>query len=159
VAGCAQRADGLVRVCAEGAAGAGDDLAVWGQLGKSVLELVERNRACAGYVPGLVLVAWADVQEHEVAAAQPFDQLVASDYLDIAAEVPVRGALDGGQARASWSTVRGACASRSSSSSRRGLANALPISAIASNSSSFPARPLTARPLGDPTYGASRPGR
>ena len=46
-------------------------------------------------------------------------------------------------ARASSSTVRGACASRSSSSSRTGLAKALPISAIASNSASFSYRPLT----------------
>src|SRR5215212_5774284 len=49
-------------------------------------------------------------------------------------------ALDCPLARANSSTVRGAWASRSSSSSRRGLANALPISAIASNSASF-ARP------------------
>src|SRR6476646_304193 len=40
-------------------------------------------------------------------------------------------------ARASSSTVRGAWASRSSSSSRRGAANAFPISAIASNSAFF----------------------
>src|SRR5215212_8079184 len=52
-------------------------------------------------------------------------------------------AIDCSLARASWSTVRGAWASRSSSSSRRGLAKALPISAIASNSASFSLRPLT----------------
>src|SRR6266508_5018874 len=46
-------------------------------------------------------------------------------------------AVDCSRARASSSTVRGAWASRSSSSRRRGLANALPISAIASNSASF----------------------
>src|SRR5829696_1594848 len=46
-------------------------------------------------------------------------------------------AVDWPLARASSSTLRGACASRSSSSKRRGLANALPISAIASNSASF----------------------
>src|SRR5215208_6806749 len=52
-------------------------------------------------------------------------------------------AVDCSLAFASSSTVRGACASRSSSSRRRGLANALPIRAIASNSASFSARPLT----------------
>src|SRR5215208_4502049 len=52
-------------------------------------------------------------------------------------------AVDCSLAFASSSTVLGACASRSSSSRRRGLANALPISAIASNSASFSARPLT----------------
>src|SRR3954452_7141989 len=46
-------------------------------------------------------------------------------------------AVDCPLARASSSTVRGACASRSSSSRRRGLANALPITAIASKSASF----------------------
>src|SRR5215218_3156754 len=46
-------------------------------------------------------------------------------------------AVDWPLARASSSTLRGACASRSSSSKRRGLAKALPISAIASNSASF----------------------
>ena len=140
--------------------------------------------------------ARAHVDEHDVAAAQPLDQLVAADRLDVLAEVVARRALDLGQpgdrgvaqrqperaaprrrrarsarcvpsrarvtmpaacsacrcwevfavdcslARASSSTVRGAWASRSSSSSRRGLANALPISAIASNSASFCAREL-----------------
>ena len=46
-------------------------------------------------------------------------------------------AVDWPLARASSSTLRGACASRSSNSSRRGLANALPITAIASNSACF----------------------
>src|SRR5919205_2445063 len=49
-------------------------------------------------------------------------------------------AVDWSLARASSSTVRGAWASRSSSSSRRGLANALPIRAMASNSASFSRR-------------------
>src|SRR5215204_2197795 len=52
-------------------------------------------------------------------------------------------AVDWPLARASSSTVRGAWASRSSSSRRRGLAKALPISAIASNSASFSDLPLT----------------
>src|SRR4051794_2055619 len=51
-------------------------------------------------------------------------------------------AVDCSLARASSSTVRGAWASRSSSSSRRGLANALPIRAIASNNVSFFSRCL-----------------
>src|SRR5215217_742771 len=51
-------------------------------------------------------------------------------------------AIDCSLARARSSTVRGAWASRSSSSRRRGLAKALPISAIASNSASFSDRPL-----------------
>src|SRR5215212_5382493 len=46
-------------------------------------------------------------------------------------------AIDCSLARAISSTLRGAWASRSSSSRRRGLAKALPISAIASNSASF----------------------
>src|SRR3954447_25064837 len=49
-------------------------------------------------------------------------------------------AVDWPLARASSSTVRGAWASRSSSSRRRGLANALPISAIASKRASFSLR-------------------
>src|SRR3954453_19197078 len=49
-------------------------------------------------------------------------------------------AVDWPLARASSSTLRGACASRSSNSSRTGLANALPISAIASNSAFFASR-------------------
>src|SRR5918999_1698218 len=46
-------------------------------------------------------------------------------------------ALDWPLSRASSSPLRGACASRSSSSSRTGLAKALPISAIASKRPSF----------------------
>src|SRR3954449_13059693 len=49
-------------------------------------------------------------------------------------------AVDWPLARASSSTVRGAWASRSSNSRRRGLANALPISAIASKTASFSRR-------------------
>src|SRR5215208_6061336 len=52
-------------------------------------------------------------------------------------------AIDCPVARASWSTVRGAWASRSRISSRSGLANALPISAIASNSAFFSGLPVT----------------
>src|SRR5919198_1542331 len=51
-------------------------------------------------------------------------------------------AVDWPLARASSSTLRGACASRSSSSSRTGLANAFPISAIASKSAFFASREL-----------------
>src|SRR5829696_5367383 len=46
-------------------------------------------------------------------------------------------AVDWPLARASSSTLRGACASRSRSSRRRGLAKALPITAMASNSVVF----------------------
>src|SRR3954451_13407176 len=49
-------------------------------------------------------------------------------------------AVDWSLARASSSTVRGACASRSSNSSRRGLANALPMRAMASKTASFSRR-------------------
>src|SRR3954449_7869288 len=49
-------------------------------------------------------------------------------------------AVDWPLARASSSTVRGAWARRSSNSRRRGLANALPISAIASKRASFSCR-------------------
>src|SRR5215207_9569478 len=51
-------------------------------------------------------------------------------------------AVDCPLARASSSTERGACASRSRSSSRTGLANALPISAIASKSAALDSRSL-----------------
>src|SRR3954469_21461666 len=49
-------------------------------------------------------------------------------------------AVDWSLVRASSSTVRGAWASRSSSSRRRGLANALPMRAMASKSASFSRR-------------------
>src|SRR4051794_38826372 len=49
-------------------------------------------------------------------------------------------AVDWSLARASSSTVRGACASRSSNSRRRGLAKALPMRAMASKSASFSRR-------------------
>src|SRR3954447_1618096 len=51
-------------------------------------------------------------------------------------------AVDWSLACASASTVRGAWASRSSSSSRTGLPNALPIRAIASNSACFCGRAI-----------------
>ena len=46
---------------------------------------------------GRELLGGPDVDEHDVAAAQPLDQLLAADRLDVFAEVLARGALDLGQ--------------------------------------------------------------
>jgi hypothetical protein len=77
----------VVRVGAEGAAAVGHDLAVGRQLGQAVLELGDRDRTRALDVPGGVLLAGADVDEHDVAAAQTLDELVAADLLDVLAQV------------------------------------------------------------------------
>ena len=55
-------------VGAERAAAVGHDLAVGRQLGQPALELVDRDRARALDVPGLVLLGRAHVDEHDVAA-------------------------------------------------------------------------------------------
>ena len=85
-----------MRVGAERAAAVGHDLAVGGQLGQPALELVERDRAGALDVAGLVLLHGTDIDEHDV-AAEAVDQLVAADRVDLLAEVVARGALDLGQ--------------------------------------------------------------
>ena len=97
-AGRLQPADRLVRVGAERAAAVGDDLAVGGQLGEPLLELVERDRARALDVAGRELLRRAHVDEHDRRRAEPRDQLVAADRLDVLAEVLARGSLDFGQA-------------------------------------------------------------
>ena len=84
-------------VGAERAAAVGDDLAVGRQLGQPALELVERDRARALDVAGRVLLLGPDVDEHDVAAREPLEQLLAADRLDVLAEVVARGALDLGQ--------------------------------------------------------------
>src|SRR5690349_8906919 len=90
-------ADGLVRVRAKWTAAIGHDLAVYGQLGEPLLELVERDRARAVDVPGGVFLRGADVEHEDVTAGQALAQLVAVDRLDVGAEVGARGALDFGQ--------------------------------------------------------------
>src|SRR5439155_9372242 len=74
VASGAQPAHGLVCVGAERAAAVGHDLAVGGELGQPVLELVDRDGARAVDVAGGVLLARADVDEHNIPAAQSLAQ-------------------------------------------------------------------------------------
>jgi hypothetical protein len=81
-----EAADRVVRVGTDRAAAVRDDLAVGRQLGEAVLELVERDRAPFN-VAGGVLLRWAHVDEHDLAAPEPRDQLVTSDGLDVLAEV------------------------------------------------------------------------
>src|SRR3954447_25698085 len=71
-----EAADGVVGVGAERAAAVGHDLAVSGQLGEPLLEFVDGDRARAVDVAGLELLGGADVDEHDIAAAQPRDELV-----------------------------------------------------------------------------------
>ena len=59
-----------------------------------LLELIEGNRVSALDVAGLELVRRADVDEDDVAAPQPLQQLLAADRLDLLAEVVARRALD-----------------------------------------------------------------
>src|SRR5215212_786498 len=68
--GLAQLAHRLVGVGAERSSAVRDDLAVERQLGESLLELVERDRARTGDVAGLELLARADVDEHDLALPQ-----------------------------------------------------------------------------------------
>ena len=187
----AQAPHRLVGIRAERAAAVGHDLGVGRQLGEPALELVERDRARALDVAGLVLDLGAHVDEHDVAAREPLEQVLAADRVDVLAEVLAGGALDLGQARGrrvaqrepqpqrlvarervaharalarASDHARGAqrlqvlrgvrlrlparaapaprrCAAPAragrAAPAARGLANALPISAIASNSASF----------------------
>src|SRR3954454_10697250 len=86
-----EAADGVVGVGAERAAAVGHDLAVGGQLGEPLFELVDGDRARAVDVAGLKLIGGADVDEHDVTAAQPRDELVAADRVDVVAEVVASG--------------------------------------------------------------------
>src|SRR5256885_13897672 len=61
-----EAADGVVGVGAERAAAVGHDLAIGGQLGEALLELVDRDRAGPVDVAGLELLGGADVDEHDV---------------------------------------------------------------------------------------------
>src|SRR5215216_4940405 len=92
-----EAADGVVRIGAEWAAAVGHDLAVGRQFGQAMLELIDRDGAGACDVAGLELLGRAHVDEHDVARAQPSDQLVASDRADVVAEVLARGSLDLGE--------------------------------------------------------------
>src|SRR3954453_23412665 len=66
-----QVADGVVGVGAERAAAVGHDLAVGRQLGEALLELLDRDRARAVDVAGLVLLGGAANGGPDGAAAQP----------------------------------------------------------------------------------------
>src|SRR5437588_11465105 len=94
-----QAADSLVRVGAERAAAVSHDLTAGRKLGEALLELIERDRARAVDVPGGELLLRTDVDQDHVAAAEPGDELIAADRLDVVAEVVTRGALDLGQLR------------------------------------------------------------
>ena len=98
-AGGLQTADRLVRIGAQRAAAVGDDLAVRRQVGETLLELVERDRTRALDVTGRVLLRRPHVDEHDLAASEACDQLVASDRLDVLTEVVPGGSLDFGQLR------------------------------------------------------------
>src|SRR3989440_2281252 len=85
-----QAADGLVRVGAERAAAVSHDLTAGWKLGEALLELIERDRARAVDVPGGELLLRTDVDQDHVAAAEPGDELIAADRLDVVAEVVTR---------------------------------------------------------------------
>lgn len=80
---------GFVGVGAERSAAVGDDLAVGGQLGEPVLQLLDRDRQGALDAPGFVLLRGAHVDEHDVAVAQPREQLVGADRAMSAARLDV----------------------------------------------------------------------
>src|SRR4051812_11219369 len=87
----AQAADGVVGVGAERAAAVGHDLMIGRQLGEALLELFDRDRSGTLDVAGLELLGGADVDEDDVAATQPLDQLVATDRIDVVAKVVASG--------------------------------------------------------------------
>src|SRR3954447_1091901 len=82
-----EAADGVVGIGAERATAVGHDLAVGGQLGEPLLELLDGDRARAVDVAGLELLGGADVAEPYIAGAQPRDELFAADRVDVVAEV------------------------------------------------------------------------
>src|SRR5262249_27113224 len=90
--------DGVMRHHAERPAAVGDYLAAPGKLIESLLELVDRDRSGAFDVPGVELVAGANVDEDDVVAAHPLQKLVAVDALDLLAEIVAGRAPDLGQA-------------------------------------------------------------
>ena len=81
-------------ISAEGAAAVRDYLAVGRQLGKTALELIEGDGARPFDVAGSELFGGAHVNEHDVAAAEAVDQLLAADRFDLFAEVVSRRPLD-----------------------------------------------------------------
>jgi hypothetical protein len=88
-----------VGVDAVGAAAVGDHLGLVRDLGQARLELGERHRARALDVPGIELDPRPHVDDDDLARAQALGQLVATDRLDLVAQVVARGALDVAQAR------------------------------------------------------------
>src|SRR5829696_7673504 len=98
-AGPIEAMDGLVSVGAERATAVSDHLAVPRQLLQPLLQLVDRDRQCAGNVPRGVLLRRPNVDQHDFLPGQSVPQLVAVDLLDVLAEIIPRGALDRGKAR------------------------------------------------------------
>ena len=78
-----QAPDRLVCEGAEGAAAVRDDFTVGRQLGEAPLELAQRDGARSLDVSGRELLGRAHVDEHDIAAAEPLDQLLAADRLDL----------------------------------------------------------------------------
>src|SRR3989440_6731381 len=94
VPGRLQAANSLVRVGAERAAAIRHDLTAGRKLSQPLLKLIERDRARAVDVPGGELLLRTHVDQDRIAAAEPGDELLAADRLNLVAEVVTRGALD-----------------------------------------------------------------
>jgi hypothetical protein len=88
-----------VRVRAEGPSAVGDDLGRRGQLADAALQFLQWDRSGAVDVPGLELLLRAHVDQNYFTPAQPCDQLLAADLLDLVAEVRMSRALDLGELR------------------------------------------------------------
>ena len=88
-----------MRVGAERAAAVRHDLTVSRQLSQPLLKLIQRDRPRTVDVAGGELLLGTHVNQDHIAAAEPRDELLATDRLDVLAEVVARGALDLGQLR------------------------------------------------------------
>ncbi len=84
-------------------AAVGDDLGLRGQEGEVLLEVLERDGDRARDVAGLVLVAGAQVEQHDVPGARPPHEFVPTDRLELVGRPEVRAdhLLDLGQAHVS----------------------------------------------------------
>lgn len=67
-----------MRIGAEWTAAVGDDLAFGWKLGQPALELGERDQAGSLDLSGGELLRWPHVDKHDLAARQPFAQVVAA---------------------------------------------------------------------------------
>ena len=90
-AAAAQETDGVVGEDAVRAAAVGDDLEVRGEVLDVAGELVDRDRAGAGDVPGCVLGLGAHVDHDDVTGGEPFGELVAADLFEPVAVAEVGG--------------------------------------------------------------------